>query len=405
MITVNTLGKFQIMNENGILNDNNIRSAMLTKLLTYMIIHREQTLTSERIASALWKDEMVDNPVNALKNLMYRLRGILKKNLGEENLIITKPGTYCWNTEIELVLDVEVFERLCKKAKEAESKQDIAVAIEYYERAISLYHGEFMPLITDVHWIITENTYYHSIFISAIKDLGELYVEAKMYDELEKICNDALDHDNVNEELYYYLILSQMKQNKLQQALELYEKGCKILYNELGVRNPVRLQEIYKELLKRKKGIQVEMMEHVQEDMREENPQGAFFCGYPVFKEIYRLEMRKSIRLEQEKYILLLTIKICTKSSEEVEAFQMKKYMERMEQVLNYSLRLSDVVAKYSEAQFVVLLSFCTYECSSLVANRIISNFYKDNPQYKDIKIKVNIEEIGMADAIVKLGN
>lgn len=85
-----------------------------------------------------------------------------------------------------------------------------------------------------------------------------------------------------------------------------------------------------------------------------------------------------------------------------MEEFQMKKYMERLEQVLNNSLRLSDVVAKYSEAQFVVLLSFCTYECSSLVANRIISNFYKDNPQYKDIKIKINIEAIGTAETIVK---
>lgn len=402
MITVNTLGKFQIMNENGILNDDNIRSAMLTKLLTYMIIHRRQTLTSDRIATALWQEEMVDNPVNALKNLMYRLRGILKKYLGEENLIITKPGTYCWNTEIELVVDVEVFEDLCKKAKEEESNQDSIMAIEHYERALSLYQGEFMPLITDVHWITTENTYYQSVFLSAIKALGELYVEAGRYEELEKICNAALEYDNVNEELYYYLILSQMKQNKLQQALELYEKGCRILYNELGVRNPERLQEIYKELLKRKKGIKVEMMEHVQEDMREENPQGAFFCGYPVFKEIYRLEMRKSTRVEQEKYILLLTIEICTRSSEEIEAFQMKKYMERMEQVLNYSLRLSDVVAKYSEAQFVVMLSFCSYECSSLVANRIISNFYKDNPQYKNIKIKINVEEIGMANTIVK---
>lgn len=300
MITINTLGKFQVMDEQGILNDDNIRSVMMTKLLMYMIMHRKQTLTSERIASVLWQDEKVDNPANALKNLIYRLRTLMKTHLGVQDLIITKRGIASWNPEVELVVDVEVFEGLCTKAKLAENKQDIAAAIEYYERAISLYHGDFMPRLTDVDWIVTEHTYYHSMFITAIKDLGELYIEAKMYEELEKICNAALDHENVNEELYYYLILALIRQNKQKQAMELYDKGCKILYKELGIRNPTRLQEVYKELLKEKKGIQIEGMDRVQEDMQEENPDGAFFCGYPVFKEIYRLEMRKSTRLEQE---------------------------------------------------------------------------------------------------------
>lgn len=86
MFLVNTLGRFCITNEDVVLNEEGIRSPMLTKLLLFMVTHRAQTLTTDDIATAIWLEEEVENPAGALKNLMYRLRTILKRVLGIRNL-------------------------------------------------------------------------------------------------------------------------------------------------------------------------------------------------------------------------------------------------------------------------------------------------------------------------------
>ena len=72
MLTVSTFGKFQITDGDSVMNDENLRSPMLSKLFMYMLIYREKTLTTDDIATAIWQDEEVDNPAGVLKNLMYR---------------------------------------------------------------------------------------------------------------------------------------------------------------------------------------------------------------------------------------------------------------------------------------------------------------------------------------------
>lgn len=403
MISVTTLGKFQLVNEYGVLNDDNIHSTMLTKLLTFLIAYREKNLTTDEIAVALWHDEEVDNPAGALKNLMYRLRKLLKKHLGDAEFIITNRGSYCWNPDVHLIVDAEQFERILEKAKLC--TEDISVAINYYERGIQLYQGDFMSKLSDEHWAAAMSTYYHSLYLSAIKSLAEIYIEAGMFDELESLCNEALKHDSTDEQLHYFLILARMKNHKLKLAMESYEKACDILMRELGVRKPIKLQKIYQELLQMNKGTKAEKMEHVQEDMREENPEGAFFCGYPVFREIYRLEARKGIRNGETEYVLLLTMKLdglLEDTSDKVEQFRIKKAMNALESTLKTALRIGDVVSKYSDSQFVILLPYCSYECGMLVANRIISKFYDDNPQNKGMSITINLEEVTVAGTIIQ---
>lgn len=49
MLTVNTLGKFQIIEADVVLDDDKIRSTRLSNLLVYLILHRNKTLTVDEI--------------------------------------------------------------------------------------------------------------------------------------------------------------------------------------------------------------------------------------------------------------------------------------------------------------------------------------------------------------------
>lgn len=392
MLTVNTLGKFQITDGNAIVSADKIRSIMLSRLLIYMLLYRDKTLTTEDIASAIWPgEEEIENPSGALKNLMYRLRKNLAKYFGNEEFILTNRGSYQWNPEVEVVLDMEEFEQLIKSAKQENIEEK---AVIKYEQAIGIYQGDFMNRLMDLHWVQALSIYYHSLYLSAVKALAKLYLNESRYEEVEHICADALKFENTDEQLYCYQIEARMHCGKVQLALDSYDKARKIMETELGVRKTTILNKVYEELKQISKGDSCYDIREVKADIQEENPTGVFFCGYPIFKEIYHLEARKSVRSQTPENLVLLTIEAPETEPPEVVQFRIRQAMKGMEQTICECLRVGDVAAKYSETQFIILLPSCTEDLSMLVANRIISKFYDCNAKYKKMRVRINIEEV-----------
>ncbi len=399
MLTVNTLGKFQMTDGLTVADDEQLRSPMLLKLLMYMLLYREKTLTTDDISTAIWQDEEVDNPSGALKNLMYRLRKTLTGFFGEKEFIITNRGSYCWNPEIKVILDIEKFEKLINEAKNENVCEN---AIIKYEQAISIYQGDFLPQIIDMHWILTLNTYYHSLFLSCAKGLAELYEETGQFENLDKLCNHALKYENGDEQLFCYQIEARMRCGEISLALESYEKARKIMEQELGIRKTTILNKVYEELLAMSKGQSAYSMKEVHEDIVEEEPEGVFFCGYPIFKEIYHLEARKSARAKEKEYLLLLTLEGKKEDTEEIAQFRTKKAMNGMENTIKESLRAGDVAARYSDTQFIILLPNTTEDLAHLVANRLISKLFDLDSKYKNVNVRVNIEQVSMDGQLVQ---
>lgn len=393
MIVIKSLGKFEISDGIHIMNDEIIRSDMVKKLLMYLLTHRDHAATVQELSEALWREDEVDNPTGALKNLMYRLRTLLKKNMGEAPYIITSQGGYGWNPEIEVELDIEKFEEYYKKAKAAGGPEGLLD----YENAVTLYRGDFMENNTEHHWAATLSTYYHSMFLNAVKVLSELYIERERYQDIEDLCVYAVQMDNVDEELYCYHILSLIKQNKCELALKRYEEACKIIYDALGVRNPAKLQQVQGELLKMSKSNEAESLENIHDDMVEdEDSVGVYFCGYPVFREIYRLEVRKNSRLGEAVYIVLFTVEVdetVKTENEKMERFLVEQSMGKLKSTLGKVLRIGDVAARYSDSQYIVLLPTCTYESSVRVAKRVLE-YYGTLDKSKKVRIKTEFEQL-----------
>lgn len=135
-LNVYTFGKFQIANEDGILTVEKIHSEMLTRLLAYMVYHRDKSLTVQELVEVLWSEDESDNPAGALKNLMYRLRNLLKKMWGNYDFIITGRGLYQWNPHVTLHIDAEDFEQYCK---DMVCENSVEKKIQKGKEAVALY--------------------------------------------------------------------------------------------------------------------------------------------------------------------------------------------------------------------------------------------------------------------------
>ena len=91
-LQIQTFGYLKVFGSEGTLDEKEIRSVMVSKLLVYIIFHRKKALTVQELCEVLWQEGGSDNPAGALKNLVYRLRMCLKKIWGDYEFIITGRG-------------------------------------------------------------------------------------------------------------------------------------------------------------------------------------------------------------------------------------------------------------------------------------------------------------------------
>ncbi|MBQ8821091.1 MAG: winged helix-turn-helix domain-containing protein [Lachnospiraceae bacterium] len=376
------------------LTEDIIRSEMVSKLLAYILLHHDRVLTVRELSDMLWgEDGGSENPAGALKNLMYRLRTVMKKQFGDDvQFLHTSQGGYYWNPEIIVVLDTEELEKNAREARVAETLDEKLLG---FEKVLALYQGSFLDNHSFEQWVVPISAYYHSMFINVSKDFAKICQKEKLYEGMERVCAKAIQFDNLDEELHQLMLEAMIGQNKQSQALQYYEDTVKRFYEALGTRNFPLLREVHEEILAMKKVSAAVTMEEISLDMQEGRPEGAYICGYAVFRELYRIEARRVGRLGMSEYIMYLTLTVREEASvnESMERYLVNRGMDRLEEILRGGLRIGDVAARYSDSQFLVLLPTCTYESSEMIAARIQEMFHAGGKNSK-VELKYSIEEV-----------
>lgn len=391
-LTVRMFGKFQTENENGILNKENMRSEMLTRLLAYMISHREKDMTAQELIDVLWPEDQSDNPSGALKNLMYRLRKLMNNTWGESGkYIVTGRGAYQLNPEFVFHVDIEEFEECCRQVFNSE---DPAVQQENGKRAVELYQGMFLSELSSEYWVVSIATYYHSIYLTMVKRLAALLEKEKKFTDVEEICGKAIQIEPLDEEIHCFLLRAMIADNKQQLAASHYKETVKLLYDSLGVRPSGEMENIYEELQKIQHDHESNI-DIIQEDLREEKASGAFFCEYGVFRKIYALESRSSRRLGISVHLALISLYLDFQIQKEGQDYTdlIGEGMSVLEETLMKRLRSSDIVCRYSVNQFLVMLPACQYEDAKMVVNRLKDSFYKSGKTNK-LLLQYSIDEL-----------
>ena len=393
-LNIRMFGKFQIENENGMLNKENMRSEMLTRLLAYMVSHREKDMTAQELIDVLWPDDQSDNPSGALKNLMYRLRKLMNRTWGEDGrYIIIGRGAYQLNPELVVHVDIEEFEECCRQVFNSE---DPAVQQENGKKAVELYQGMFLSELSSEYWVISIATYYHSIYLTMVKKLAALLEKEKQFTDVEEICAKAIQIEPLDEEIHCFLLRAMIADNKQKLASDHYKETVKLLYDSLGVRPSGEMETIYEELQKIQHDHESNI-DIIQEELREEKTSGAFFCEYGVFRKIYALESRSSSRLGISVHLALVSLYLDFQVSKDKNDYAslIGEGMKVLEDTLLKRLRSSDIVCRYSVNQFLVMLPACQYEDAKMVVNRLKDSFYKSGKTNK-LLLQYSIDELNV---------
>lgn len=382
MIYVHMLGEFSITAADKTISDQNNHSKKLWNLLEYLITFRNKEIAQSDLIDLLWSERESSNPIGALKTLMHRVRNMLKELGYPKELIIQRRGTYSWNTNIPCTVDVDRFEKLCQDGSYISDQQ---LRLEKYRKAIAMYKGDFLPKTSHEPWVVPISAYYHTMYLKIVKESIDILMNEQRYTDVANICWRALAIDQYTESLHYSLINSLFLSGNQRAAVKQYSTTTNLFFSKFGVTPSAELKSLYKEIIKTDKNIKTDL-DTIKANLKEsQKKRGAFCCEYEFFKDIYRLEARTAVRTGNSIFLCLITITSPDETIPELDV--LNKAMDKLKESFFESLRSSDIFARYSLSQYILMLPTSSYEFAEIALKRITCKFYK---KMTKIQVKIN---------------
>ena len=369
------LGSFSIVCSNGReFSDRSSRSRKMLSLIAYLIAHRGRDIPQSELIEALWTNEEMDDPSNTLKTLLHRARitlGDLGFASGKE-LILSTRGGYTWNIELPIFIDAEDFDNVCRQAFAAEDD----AKLDLLRRAIALYTGDFLPKCADDAWASPLVMYYRSQYLKCVRLAVDRLTGMGEFAEVIEICQKAVTIEPYDESLHLSLLRALIDNGMQQAALQHYNSVTERFQKEFGIDPSPELVALHKEIVKTTKITEMNLHVIREELCESERIEGAFFCEYEFFRDVYRLNARAASRSGQIMHIALISV--IEGAGKPLTPRRLNTAMERLRETIGHSLRRGDVYTRYSVSQFLLMLPTANRDNSEKILNRISKAYRKD---------------------------
>lgn len=330
----------------------------LSGLFALLAYNHGKVVSKEKLFSALWQDN--DNPANALKYAVFRLRNGLKEieEFKELEIVENVKNGYQINNEIEIITDFELFEQATEHVHDTDDLKDYKAAMKYYQ-------GDFLHTL-DNEWIYLERAHYKIAMVNLAESMCAKCLALKEYDLCLQVCKFALEYDDFNDELIYCYIKALIDTKQYNEALKYYDAASKKMNKELGVGLQDKTNSLFKMFSTPETAdvkTDINAFSSGLYDIKE--LKGPMYCDYNVFKKITQYEIRTCIRNNRNKYLLF------------VDFVNEKRDMDALIKVVSETLRIDDVYTKISGSQIAILCSLRQTSDAYIVGERIISKYYR----------------------------
>lgn len=388
-IYIHTLGGFSIEAGGKVINDSSNQSKKPWALLEYLVIFQKKDISPAELIQVIWPDDPGVNPAGALKTLMFRSRKLLEPlDIPPQKLLVQQRGTYAWTKEYTTVLDIDEFETICTRVLNESLPEEEALSLCF--AGVELYRGDFLPKAKYESWVIPISTYYHTLYQKLIHYTIHPLTAKEAFSQITALCQTAIAIEPFDEEFRYQLVYSLYRDGHTHQALEEYNNTLDLFYSEFSISPSNHFKDLYKIIRDDEQGVNLNL-DHIQHSLSEESSGGAFYCEYPVFRDLFQLERRAIDRTGDSIYLCMLTVTGLNGKS--LKTLILNKAMEHLEASIRGSLRCSDVFTRYSISQYLILLPTITSEMAEMVLKRIITNFRKVYNR-KDMTVEFRLQPL-----------
>ena len=202
ILQINMFGRFEIISSTDILRDDSFTNEAGYILLTFLLLNRKREHPLRLLTDIIWESTEVDNPYNAIKNVVYRLRSTLTC-IGIRDLIQASHGTFTLNPNYTVFTDVERFDDTCKRI---DASSNPAIQQLLYESLINLYRGSLLPRYDFYHWLMPKTLFYQNKFLHYMKQYLTMLYNDQKYLSVQELSMDLLSIDMYESEIHFFLV-------------------------------------------------------------------------------------------------------------------------------------------------------------------------------------------------------
>ena len=230
-LTVYCLGTFRAyINENFIDNWNGNKSKSIFK---YLVTHRDRPIPLEVLMDIFWRDDGPDSARRNLYQAIYLVRQALQTGCPDYSYILSMDGCYCLNPKLTLWLDSEAFTKHYETGLRLEAENHLLESFSYYEKADSLYEGEFLAEDPYDDWPIVLRENLKSTHLDLLDRLSQFHFTQQRWAMVIAYCQKILSKDSCREDAHQRLMLAYCHQGQRHLALRQYHYCMEAMQEEL----------------------------------------------------------------------------------------------------------------------------------------------------------------------------
>jgi two-component SAPR family response regulator len=242
-IVVQCLGSFRVWVNGEEVSQERWVSAKARDLLAYLVTTRGERIHVDRIFEAIWGDKALMRRA-AFHTALSRLRSALRHGDGSPRVVLVEVGEY-WLDAARFKIDVDEFDAALANARAARSA---AVAAQWYEQAVALYQGDYLPNLY-YEWVFAERRRLAQAYINALRTLTDYYSDHQQYRRALELNRCALNGDPLQEDLHCQALRLHAALGSRAGLMQQYQELKRVLSAELEVKPLASTQALYQQLL------------------------------------------------------------------------------------------------------------------------------------------------------------
>ncbi len=383
-IRVSVFGGFSMrLGNKEIFRESKLKTNKALQLMVFLLCRPQRKASTELLVNSILDVDELENPKAVCKNLIYRLRKILRENglvEEDEEAVVFEDDAY--HLRLNCVSDLEAF-NVCFQMLDSLDEAD---SFEACKQALTLYRGAFLGGLLSDYWVSEQLAFLENQYFMFLNKLLILVEEQGCYQEVLDELAQAFGLYPHREDVYLAYIKALYECKHFNRAFHVYDTVCARLLSDLGLQPPPSLLELMKTLTLENETT-AQDIDQVHESLcKSEVFENAHECGLYEFSHIYQAMLMGVMGKDSSIRLIL-----CTVFDEDGEAFPISPRLDGISQYLRKSMRASlhsgDVFARYSASQFVVLLKDSDEECCQGITSRVRAHFH-NIPKMRSLRLK-----------------
>jgi DNA-binding SARP family transcriptional activator len=215
------------------------------ELLVFLLLHRSQPQSRERLADLLWREGVQDQANNYLRKALWQLQSALDQlGLSQEGLLLIDGEWLQVNPQFDLWLDIAVFEETFKKSQGVSGRDLEESQAQSIQFAVEAYRGDLLDGWYQ-DWCLYERERLQYLYLAMLDKLMD-YCEARgAYEDGLVFGQRILHHDQARERTHRRLMRLYYMAGDRTAALRQYQKCVAALKEELDVAPADRTRLLY----------------------------------------------------------------------------------------------------------------------------------------------------------------